>query len=155
MSHTAAGLDQALLDDIRRRRAELRESMSALEQALASPATGSHDRWAVRVHVALVELSADLRLHVDVTEADGGLHDDLREAEPRLAHEVDALTADHDRLREGLDDLMLLLEGPYPVTDIESIRVGGMRLLGLFSRHRQRGADLVFEAFSVDVGGET
>ena len=154
MTHTSVTLDAVLLDELRRRRAELRESMGALETALASPGS-DHVHWTGRVHVALVELSADLRLHVEVTEEPGGLYTELREAAPRLTGAVDALCAEHARLRQGLDDLLMLLDGPNPVIVTEAVRQGGTRLLSEFSRHRQRGADLVYEAFEVDVGGET
>ena len=154
VSH-AVGLDEVLLEELRRRRAELRESMTALEQALAAPATADPGRWAVRVHVALVELSADLRLHVNVTEGEGGLYHELRDAAPRLTSAVDVLTDEHAKLRQTLDELMMLLDGPYAVSDAAAIRYGATNLLGMFARHRQKGADLVYEAFSVDVGGET
>lgn len=65
--------EQAFVDALRRRRAELRESMSALELALAAPAPEGHPRWAERVHVALVEPSADFREHIDITEGPNGL----------------------------------------------------------------------------------
>lgn len=155
MTNTATGMDQTLLDELRRRRAELRESMTALEQALAAPVTADPARWAVRVHVALVELSADLRLHVNVTEGPRGLYNDLRGAAPRISAQIDKLTEEHAELRQTLDDLMLLLDGPYPITDAPAIRHGATVLLGMFARHRQKGADLVYEAYSVDVGGET
>ncbi len=51
--------DQAFLEELRRHRAGLRESMSALEDALAAPATAAP--WAPRLHAALVELAADFR----------------------------------------------------------------------------------------------
>src|SRR4051794_30200654 len=47
------------LASVRARRAELRESMNALEQALAGAGPGRIEPWAERVHVALVGLSAD------------------------------------------------------------------------------------------------
>ena len=45
--------EQAFVDALRRRRAELRESMSALELVLAAPAPEGHPRWAERIHVPL------------------------------------------------------------------------------------------------------
>jgi hypothetical protein len=51
--------DEQAIEALRVRRAELYESMSALEQALAAPAPGRLDAWAERVHVALVELVGD------------------------------------------------------------------------------------------------
>jgi hypothetical protein len=35
------------------------------------------------------------------------------------------------------------------------VRAAATSLLARLARHRQRGADLVFEAYQVDVGGET
>jgi hypothetical protein len=56
----APAYDQAF-EALRMRRAELRESMSTLEQALAAPAPGRLEAWTQRVHVALVELFSDFR----------------------------------------------------------------------------------------------
>ena len=151
----ATASDRVLLDEIRRRRSELRESMTALESALAAAVGDDHGRWAVRVHVALVELSADLRLHVHATEGPRGLHQELVDTEPRTAGAVERLARDHVRMRAALDALLLLLDGPYPVSDAEAIRSQAVALLGDLARHRQRGADVVYEALHVDVGGET
>ena len=88
LEHSATTTDaseQPFLDELRRRRAELRESMGALEYALASPASRDNVRWAERVHVALVELSADLREHVVITEGADGLYGELRRRAPRLS----------------------------------------------------------------------
>jgi hypothetical protein len=38
---------------------------------------------------------------------------------------------------------------------VDSVRDLGTALLGRLVRHRQRGSDLVFEAYEVDIGGET
>jgi len=44
---------------------------------------------------------------------------------------------------------------PDVVQDVDSVRDLGTALLGRLVRHRQRGSDLVFEAYEVDIGGET
>ena len=63
------------LERLRRPGAELRDSMAAaLEQALAAPAPGRAAAWIERVHVSLVELSADVREHVAITEGPERLH---------------------------------------------------------------------------------
>ena len=85
MEPNPSASDQAFLEELRRHRAELRESMSALEDALAAPATTDQTRWAQRVHVALVELSGDFRQHIDITEGPDGLYRDLLETSPRLS----------------------------------------------------------------------
>jgi hypothetical protein len=152
MTYTPIAPNRALLDTLRRRRGRLRESMTALESALARPASGDLMSWAVRVHVALVDLSADLRMHEDLTEGDDGLYAALHEVAPWLVDRVDALAGDQQRIRAVLHDLLLLIGGPYPMTDVETIRPHAVALLGDLARHRQRAADLVYEGLGVDIG---
>lgn len=139
---------------IRRRRAEMRESMTALEKALAAPASGRVEGWAERVHVALVELSADLRLHRQVTEARGGLHESLVSTAPRLAGPVARLARDHTRLTDAVEELTELAELADADDYVTEVRALGIALLSDLARHRQRGSDLVWEAYAVDIGGE-
>ena len=97
MGASSSEPDQARLEALRRQRAELRESMSALELALAGPAPSGEVRWAERVHVALVELSADFREHIDVTEGPDGLYVDILATAPRLSDAVARLTGNTRR----------------------------------------------------------
>lgn len=143
--------DQSLLADLRRRRAELRDSMTALEHALAGPAIGDPAHWAGRVQAALTELSADLRTHVQITEDPDGLYPELLQVAPRLSEPVARLIREHGTLRAALDDLLATLDDHVP--DVERVRELGTSLLSSLSHHRQRGADLVYEAYEVDVGG--
>jgi hypothetical protein len=39
--------------------------------------------------------------------------------------------------------------------DVADVRAMGVALLGRLVRHRQAGADLVYEAYEADTGGET
>ncbi len=154
MGTSSSAPEQASLEGIRRQRAELRESMSALELALAGPAASGQARWAERVHVALVELSADVREHIDLTEGPDGLYVDILATAPRLAGAVARLTEEHVKVSELIDDLLArasTLEGE----DVDPVRGLGTTLLGLLVSHRQRGSDLVYEAYEFDVGGET
>jgi hypothetical protein len=146
--------EQVLLESLRRRRAEMRESMSALERALAGPAPGRHDAWAQHVHVALVGLSADFHEHVDITEGPRGLYCGLLATAPRLSNAVARLTHEHAHIRELVDDLLAHPSGPDG-NDAEHVRELGMTLLGQLVRHRQRGSDLIYDAYEVDIGGET
>jgi hypothetical protein len=146
--------DQVLLRALRRQRADLRDSMSALERALAAPAPGRAGAWAERVHVALVELSADFREHVDVTEGPGGLYRGLLTTAPRLSNAVARLTREHAQIADLVDALLARVSGPGGHA-VDPVRDLGLALLGRLVRHRQRGSDLVYEAYAVDVGGET
>jgi hypothetical protein len=149
--------DQELLTALRRRRADLRDSISALEDALAAPAPGRPSAWAERVHVALVELSADFREHIDITESPTGLYRGLLTTAPRLSNAVARLTREHSEIADLVNDLLARGSGRDGTdgTDVDPVRDLGMALLGKLVRHRQRGSDLVYEAYAVDVGGET
>jgi hypothetical protein len=139
---------------LRRQRAELRESMSAVELALAGPVSSGPTRWTERVHVALVELSADVRGHIDFTEGSQGLYVDILATAPRLSDAVTHLTHEHLEITDLLDDLLARTLSPEGV-DVVEVRGGGNSLLGRLVSHRQRGSDLVYEAFEYDMGGET
>jgi hypothetical protein len=140
---------------LRRRRAELRESMDALEQALAAPVPGRVGAWAERVNVALVELSADFREHVDITEGPDGLYRGVLSTAPRLSNAVNRLTAEHAVMAGLIHDMLTSVSEPAIDGGVDDVRDLGTMLLGRLIRHRQRGADLIYEAYEVDVGGET
>jgi Hemerythrin HHE cation binding domain len=146
--------EQVFLEALRRHRAELRESMSALELALAAPAPGRLGAWAQRVHVALVELSADFHEHIDITEGPDGLYRGLLTTAPRLSNAAARLTHEHAQIRDLVDDLLTRVSGPE-AHDADRVRDLGTALLGRLVRHRQRGSDLVYEAYQADLGGET
>ncbi len=106
MEPNSSAADQAFLEELRRHRAELRESMGALEAALAAPATIDQTRWAQRVHVALVELSGDFREHIDITEGPDGLYSDLLLTSPRLSETAAGLTREHAVISTQVDKLL-------------------------------------------------
>ena len=147
--------DQAFLEDLRRHRAELRESIGALEDALAAPATADQVRWAHRVQVALVELSGDFREHIDITEAPDGLYHDILKTSPRLSDAVAGLTREHVLISGQVDHLLARLTAPGVIKDVNRVRGLGTAILGRLVRHRQRGSDVVFDAYDFDIGGET
>jgi hypothetical protein len=142
----------AELDAVRQRRAELRESLAALELALASPAVGRPLIWGERVRSVLLEVADDLREHVEVTEGPGGLHQAILAGDLRLTNAVAALTAEHGQLRATARSLVEASEPPVTAPDVEGIRERATELLAQLSRHRQRGADLIFEAYATDIG---
>ena len=139
------------LEGVRRHRAELRESVIALEHSLAAPIPGRPTAWTERVRAALMELLADFREHVDITEGQHGLYTRVLRTAPRLASAVRRLTQEHADLLGHISELLERVESD---PDVDAIRELGTRLLGTLVRHRQRGSDLVYEAYEVDIGGE-
>jgi hypothetical protein len=143
------------LDLVRHRRAELREAMGRLERALAAPAPGRIAAWTEQVAASLAHLAADFAEHIAVTEGPGGLYTDVLASAPRLSNPIRRLTAEHAQVASELDAVVARLPGVGSAEDVDDVRAATTTLLGRLVRHRQRGADLVFEAYQVDVGGET
>lgn len=150
------------LSVLRRRRAELLESINALEQAMAAPVPGRQMQWVERVSSAALALSSDVRDHVELTEGPDGLYGRVTRTSPRLGHAVDWLTMDHKALTELIGELLALVSraaesfarGDSILADLDEVRDRGTTLIAALVRHRQRGADLVYEGFSVDIGGQ-
>jgi len=132
----------------RRRRAELLQAMQRVERAIAAPA--AEPAWRERVREQVTALRHQLAEHVVVTEGPDGLYAELLEHAPRLYRPVVRLVAEHGELLAGTDALTRQLAGPTP-----AVRERAGALLAALSRHRQRGADLVYEAYEADIGGET
>jgi hypothetical protein len=141
------------LHAVRVRRAELRENIDAMERALASPARGRAVVWGEAVHASLVVLADDFSAHVEVTEGPGGLHQAILSGDLRLANAVDALTAEHGQIAEEIAGLVADSAPPVTPDDVADLRERANRLLGHLIRHRQQGADLIYEAFETDIGG--
>jgi hypothetical protein len=155
MDPSASAPGQSLVDEVRRRRAELLESIRALEQSLSAPAPGRQTHWAERVHVALVELAGDFREHINVTEGPHGLYGDLLVTAPRLQGAVSGLTREHVLIKDRIETLIEDAGAPASTDKVDTIREAGTALVAQLLRHRQRGSDLVFEAYEADIGGET
>jgi hypothetical protein len=145
--------EQTFVDELRRRRAEMRESMTALEVALARPPAGGLEHWAARTQAALAELSGDLRAHVEITEGEGGLYSEVLQVAPRLAGPVGVLIREHKQFARLVDELLGLVGQPVRPEQVATVRELGTDLLVTLVRHRQRGSDLVFDAYQLDVGG--
>lgn len=141
------------LHAVRVRRAELRETLNLMEAALAAPARGRAVIWGEAVHASLVMLADDFGAHVEVTEGPGGLHQSILAGDLRLANAVEALTGEHGQLAEEIATLVADSEAPVTEGDIDDLRERGTSLLGHMVRHRQRGADLIYEAYETDIGG--
>lgn len=143
----------AYLERVRAQRAELGESMAALEAALDLP-VGLGPAWRGRVRAALTELAHDLRDHVELTESTGGFYDDILTKAPRLSHAVEAQKAEHAALLVEVERLLAERDGGMPDAEaVDAHREAANHLLGQLVRHRQRGSDLTYEAYAVDLGG--
>ena len=136
----------------RRHRAELLQAIQSFERALAVPA--GDPAWRDGVAERLGSLRAAFAGHVVVTEGADGLYAEVLDHAPRLSRAVHILIREHAALAAAMDGLQRQISiGRRP--SIEEVRGWASDLLRELSRHRQRGADLVYEAYATDIGGET
>ena len=139
------------VEKARSRRASLGDVMTSLEAAVAKPAfaKGWEDDVASCVHA----LRAAFDDHVAVTEGPGGLLEEIIDVAPRLESEVEIIVAEHRSLEDSLlnlEEAVSLVRSPLHVQP-ERIRKRSLVVLGRLAVHRQRGADVVYEAYNVDI----
>jgi hypothetical protein len=150
------GTRSPALQEAAKRRRTLHEALIGLEFAISSPAAGRLPDWTMLVTKELTAVRDAWDQHVDTTEKPGGLYEEIVGTSPRLAGTVDRLRNEHPEITEAAGTM---------VRRIEHVEIGGLewplddarddlqRFIGKVIRHRQRGADLVWEAYNVDIGG--
>jgi hypothetical protein len=143
------------LREVRRRRADLHQALIDLEQAISGPAAGRLESWTADVRKHLESLGTAIDEHVEVTERIGGLYDEIQRLAPHLSNQVVRLRDEHPAMREETRQLLGRFERE-PIGEawsLDEARDDVQRLLGRLVRHRQHGADLVWEAYNLDIGG--
>ena len=146
-----------VIEGVRARRAGLRAAMSALEHALAAPAPHRVDEWRQGVTHALSSLHDVWTRHIVETEAPGAFLDELVAESPRLATPAARLRREHNEIlgvitRAEKSLHQVLLEDDHDQF-VDTLRADLTEMLCALAHHRQRGADLIFGAYDVDIGG--
>jgi hypothetical protein len=142
------------LEQVRHRRAGLRRTMTEVEVATAAALDGRAEPWRVRVLTCLDDLREAWVAHVNGTEGPGGLWEQIREDAPRLDGKLRGLRREHEALSGEIDGLRKdLAEAADDESGLADLRERSSALLLHLARHRQRGADLIYEAYQRDVGG--
>ena len=140
------------LDEVVRRRGTLYRAILALEQAAARPAVSREEEWREGVVAALEELEREIGDHIDVTERPRGLYTEIVERAPRLSHRIHVLRGEHPEMLQATRALKSRLAAPE-APPVDEVRDEAQRVLGRLVKHRQQGADLLWEAYSLDTGG--
>jgi hypothetical protein len=143
------------LREVQRRRADLHQALIDIEQAISGPAARRLESWTVDVTKQLSAMLTTLDEHVEVTERVGGLYDEIQQRAPHLSTQVGRLRDEHPAMRAETLELLDRFEND-PIGDawsLDEARDDVQRLLGRVVRHRQHGADLVWEAYNLDIGG--
>jgi seryl-tRNA synthetase len=138
-----------------RHRAVMLDAAAGLEFAISSP-VGRGVAWREHVDGELHRLRDALEEHTREVEGPDGLLGDIVRQAPRLSNAVERMKVEHVDMHEEMSRILHEL-ARLPDDDIEKatdeIRESVLALLGKLSRHRQRGADLVYRAYDVDIGG--
>ena len=130
------------------KRVELKEALSQVEVAAASPS--GEEGWRTRLLAELEELRAALLDHIAEVEADDGLLEEMMAQAPRLANQIGVVRDEHPDLCRQVDQIILDVRGSEDVIDLRS---GVLDALTAIARHRQRGSDLVYDGYNIDIGG--
>jgi hypothetical protein len=136
------------VEEARTRRAGLHGLLVELESAIAAAAPGREEAWADEVRAKLNLLAEAFAGHVRATEGPDGLFDQVRRRAPRLDHQTRQLATDHGTIAAELAAATTAV-GQSVAESRETV----LSLLAHLARHRQVGADLVYEAYAVDIGG--
>jgi hypothetical protein len=142
-------------EEAARRRADLHQALVQVERAISGPAAGRLPTWTGDLSKRLAALRDSIDEHIEVTERPDGLYEEILQRAPRLAPQVDRLREEHAGLRDATAALMERLHSTSigEGWTLEQARDDVQRLLGRIVRHRQQGADLVWEAYNLDIGG--
>ncbi len=132
----------------RHHRIKLHHAMVDVERAAAGAA--GDPTWRADLGAALTELLEAFDGHVEEVDAPDGILADVVGMAPRLQNQVKRLGDEHAELRPMIESALGVVEGG----DVADVRAETMAALGALAAHRQSGADLVYDAYNVDIGGE-
>jgi hypothetical protein len=142
------------LAETARRRADLHSALVEVEQAISRAAVGREPEWTKEVTIRMEGLAHAIAEHIQITEREGGLYDEICSKAPHLSGKIDRLRHEHPALRTETNELVDRLgEGVGQAWPLDEARDDLQRLLGQIVRHRQLGSDLVWEAYNLDIGG--
>jgi len=147
-------------DDFRkeliRNRAALMAAMARLEESLARPCGRDAEAWISEVAVSTDVVRDEVVRHIETHEGPGSFHEEVLASQPYLAPRVAKLQREHVTASTIVAELQAALakarDSEDPSSAATEIRTLGSELLMLLVRHRQSGADLVWESVNLDLG---
>ncbi|HEX2375856.1 MAG TPA: hypothetical protein VHO93_17895 [Actinomycetota bacterium] len=144
------------LEAAKGQRLSLRRAIAGLEEVLAAPDDpDGPGRLPDRLVPVLERLQEVFAVHVEVTEAPGGLYHEILENAPRLANRVTRFRREHAEITDGITRGIASSATATDPESVKALRDHSVRLFADLVRHRKRGLDLVYEAYHVDIGGES
>jgi uncharacterized protein (DUF3084 family) len=128
--------------------------MTAVDEAISAALGGRAEEWRATLLPIVDDLRDAWSAHVSGTEGPGGLWEEVRTDAPRLDGELRRLGREHQAVGAEIEALRQdLTEAVDDEARLANVRERTTALLVRLARHRQRGADLIYEAYQHDVGG--
>jgi hypothetical protein len=131
-------------------RGRLRNAAIVFEQ-ISSDVGAKPSTWLVAVGVAMDGLADAWEEHVAFTEGPDGLFEELLDDSVEVAPEIDRLRRDHEVLSSHIARVRQLLASPGAGPDDTRILLALTGITKLVDQHRRRGADLLYQVYSVDI----
>jgi hypothetical protein len=147
---TAAGEGPEQLTTKRADRARSLDALQDVERRAGTPTPGREDAWLDDLRTSAFELEVALT----VERSDGNeLFDDIERAEPRLHNRILQLRNQYRHLADAVHDVRVILEeSESQGLDVADVRRTLDQLATELRYLRAREADLVYEAYTVDLG---
>jgi hypothetical protein len=143
-------------DRSRAHRRGVRQACSDLGQALGRPADQHPEQWWAEAAAHLQQLAAAFQHHVEQSEGPDGLLREIVEVAPRLVHAVERVKHEHEVLLAEIARLEAAARHNGAAGELATVLEEARRLLQDIDGHGEQGAELIYEAYSVDVeGGES
>ncbi len=139
------------LAGVARQRSHLGRAMHQVELAAAAPA--AKDSWVIDLQHSLRQLEIAFNDHMVEAQSPLGLLDRIVDQAPRLQRSVEGMRSEQAMIAEALTGTLSMLEEEGATERHDQIRDAVLALLLSLSRHRQKVADLVYDAWDVDIGG--
>lgn len=136
---------EEIVAGVAERRYQLYEAMRRLEAAVARP-SGLAD-WRIEIETAITDLDRSLADHIRRTESNDGLFAEILDGSPHLASRIADLEEEHEELRAACRQALSMAADWSPTR----LRRKANVLLARLAFHRQTGAELLYDAYNVDI----
>jgi hypothetical protein len=139
-------LSRSAIDRVQPQRSRLAAALRDYELATLNPSAS----WSTSAGTSLAALRAAFDEHVEFTEGPEGLFDEmLHDDTAEVSSEIDHLRRDHIVIVAAMDRAAeSLLSPPSDDDHLRELMASVARLVGA---HRRRGAQLLYDVYSVDI----
>ncbi|MFI5053669.1 MAG: hypothetical protein ACHQDE_04850 [Acidimicrobiia bacterium] len=131
-------------------RGRLRDALVVFQLA-AEDRGRPRDEWVATVRRALAGLDDAWHEHVEFTEAPNGLFDELLDDSVEVAPDIDHLRREHTSVAAAMTRAGELMRSDSAGPDDAKLAQSLSGVVKQVEQHRRRGADLLYQVYSVDL----